>query len=484
MTVAFPCCPVTLFFSMRIFLPMNYYSSPRWLRLGLWLALLLPLPLRAQVEAGLSFMPALYQRTFTNPAWQQSARWQLFLPQVSGAGGHSGFSLADALVDPQASPWVLAPEQLLRQLGEQNRLEAGLRVEPLGASLRLGPWQLGLHTALQVHGLVDYPAALPALLWRGNAAYLGETVEIGPAVQGLAYRELAVSVSRPVTSWLQAGIRLRYLNGLVAVATPRHHLSLYTHPEYYDLTLETDYELQLATAFSLDYDSLLQGGNPGAAPRPGDLFNFGRNPGLAVDLGVVLKPRENFEVGISVLNLGQINWSYAPYEVRSQGSFTFSGWEIDMQDSVSWEGWEADVEGLLDSLEATLSPGGQASPFSTSLPGSLLLTAQYQPLSWVRVGMSWQASRYLARWQQQTSLFAGVEWPKWGSVGVTYGYHSSWRHQLGAQARVNLGPVQLYALSGNLLALLQPIRAQGVSARLGMNLTFGQGQPTAQRAGR
>jgi hypothetical protein len=199
---------------------------------------------------------------------------------------------------------------------------------------------------------------------------------------------------------------------------------------------------------------------------------------------VVLTPLDKLEIGLSALNLGRINWNHAPYQLQSQGSFTFSGWKIDMQDSVSWAGWEADMEGLLDSLGQTFEPVGSGTAFRQALPATLLLTAQYRPLPFLRLGASIQGTRYLRRWQQQTNLYAGVEWAKWGSVGATYGYHSLWRHQLGLQGRLNLGPVQLYLLSGNLLALAQPLEARSFSASLGLNLTFGRLDQSTPAAGK
>jgi len=461
--------------------------------LGLWF---LPQSGLAQNGLGLHYLPQTFQSTYTNPAFIQQAKFQLTLPilipPTEVGVFHSGFTLQDMVVDINENPLRFDPDKLLGALGENNILRTRFNMAPLGFAFKLKGLQFGVHTGVKVDGYFGYPRDLPALAWTGNGPFIGQTIQIAPEFQFLAYRETGLQVAIPLGKKLVVGARLKYLNGLFNISADplARDISLYTDPEYYQLTLNTDYRILAGTSVDVDLEELIDleglagdstsGGGEEFNPDFASLTSLTRNPGVGIDLGIVFRPIEKLELNASVINLGSITWGYNSQVLASQGEITFNGVdpfenvEESLNGSELGEVVENSLNGYLDSALTTFLPDGQQTSFKTALPVRFFLSGRYEIVGPLIVGVTYSGEAYRARYNSMFSFYGGLNVRRWLTLGTTLTVDQRYGNMWGVHSRLNLGPFQLYGSVGNLLSLIRPENARAASIAIGTNWTFGR----------
>lgn len=441
---------------------------------------------------GLHFLPQTYQSTFTNPAFKQDARVQVVQPLLGSSFNletlHSGFTLRDLFVDLDDDPLRIDPDQLIDALRPTNYLVSNFSVMPLAVAFQVqDKWQIGIHTAVQTRNELTYSDGLPGLLWRGNGAYLDEMTDLGLSFDVLAYSEVGVSASTDISDKVRVGGRLKLLQGLLNVSTDHRasDLSLYTNPEFYQLTFDYDYRLRFASAFDADIDSLSDITNL-EVNGAGQAFGFS-NPGVALDLGVQFMPIEKLTINASVVNLGRISWRNSASVFATEGSLTFEGLdpfsdEIDADSATIQQAVGQSLEAFLDSASAAIELGSpEEDRYSTGLPARYFLSGTYDVTDFFRAGAALSGEAYRGGFNQTFMLNATLRPVHWFTVGLNYAYDNRYRSMLGMQGRLNLKFLQFYAAAGNVLAPFQLGRLRAVSYQFGLNLTFGRKAKQADR---
>lgn len=456
-------------------------------RLIIYWFILGPIFAFGQHGLGMHFLPQTYQSTLTNPAFQQAAKVQVVQPLLGTSftfeALHSGFTLRDAFVDLDDDPLQIDPDQLIDALRPNNYLVSNVTVMPLAVAFQFqDKWQFGIHAAVQTRNELTYSDGLPGLLWRGNGAYLDESVNLGLSFDAFAYSEVGLSASTAITDKVRVGGRLKLLHGLLNVSTDHRasDLSLYTNPEFYQLTLDYDYRLRFASAFDVEIDSLnditnLELGEAGA----GQAFNFS-NPGVAIDLGVQFMPIEKLTVNASLVNFGSISWRNSASVFATEGSLTFEGLdpfsdEIDADSATIQQAVGQSLEAFLDSASAAIELGdSEADRYRTGLPARYFLSGTYDVTDFFRAGVALTGESYRGGFNQTLMLNATLRPVHWFTLGLNYAYDYRYRSMLGMQGRLNLKFLQFYAAAGNVLAPFQVGRLRAVSYQFGLNLTFGR----------
>lgn len=439
---------------------------------------LLPTLLWGQSDFGLTFLPETYQSTFVNPAYRQSARIQVALPSLSSQIYHSGFTLSQ--LTRYAGQTDYDPSELINEMPDISELVLHNWVAPFAVAYQHGQWQFGLHTRFQAIDYYGYPKEAFAMVWEGNSQYLGDTVEVGPNFEALLYRETGISASFALGEKLRAGIRLNYLTGLINASTDRHVARLYTNPEYYQIDLEMDYRLRIASQLDLDIDSLVDERTLVFNPRVGDFFGFGGNSGYSMDLGLSFTPTEQWQIDASLVNFGSIFWDNNTRVYTSTGETSFEG--LDPQgrgwgptgDSSLTEALLADANAALDTVWRDVGRVRQDTSYRTALPARFYLSGRYHLNHLLTLGLAWSGQGYQGRMHHLFSAYAGANLGRWLTGGLTYAYHTDYHSLLGLHLRLTGGPVQFFVSSGNVLGLLQPDKVRAFNLTTGLNVVLGR----------
>ncbi|RMG24862.1 MAG: hypothetical protein D6730_11875 [Bacteroidetes bacterium] len=410
-------------------------------------------------EFGLHFMQRAPLRMHTNPAFMSERAIQVALPSPYLQATHTAFSYSQ-LVRPDAysDSLVLDIDHALSRMKDENQLRLQARMDLLAFSLRIRGLQLSMGTALRLDGRFTYPKSLVQLAWEGNAASVGQAVNVAPNVQLTAFQSYQAGLAWQISKKWQLGLRLNYLVGLGNVSTGQQVASLHTEAEAYQLNLVTDY--QLRTSMITLPDSVSDFGF--------ELQPYSPNRGLAVDLGAVWQVNERLQLAASVLDLGGIRWKSDARQYHSQGVFTFSGVDV----SGYLKGDSVSFEAIADSLEQQLQFVESPTEYRTALPTQLYLSGHFRLLPGLRLGGLWHSEFYRGKHTPTLVVSASKDLGRIFTGGITYTLREGRFDQLGANMLLKAGPLLLYTYTDHLMALLQPKTARSFTFRLGVGVAI------------
>ncbi|MCB0704542.1 MAG: hypothetical protein KDC34_04505 [Saprospiraceae bacterium] len=419
----------------------------------------------AQIQVGLSYMDEIWQGSLNNPANQSEHRLVVILPSIGNTLSFTGPTYGDAIVEQNGTN-VLDVNQIISRLEDRNQLREQFQIGTVGFSIQFANLQVGFHHTTKFDAFLDYPKELPTLIWKGNAQYIGETIPLGNNLQLSGYHEVGVSGALRLGK-LELGARLKYLSGIGSLSTDQAEASLYTDPEIYQLTFNADYRLR--TASSLDYRAF----------NDFDInYSFGQisidklfsgNAGIGIDLGANLD-LGRLKVGASVVDMGGINWKKDVKTYTTNGSFTYEGLDIAQAltgDSVSFEQ-------ALDTLAQIFDFKESAGSYKTRLPTRAFVTAGFNLTNMWEVGAVLAGEFYQENFNPAASIYGKAKIGPWLRLGANYTIANQTYDNLGLSAVARLGPVQVYAMTDNIISAFQAENSQYFNFLAGVNLAFGK----------
>lgn len=428
--------------------------------------------LAAQQELMLLQSPKLWHSNSLNPAMVPSGEKSIFigLPAFSLDAAHSGDISYNDLLKRSDGATVIDLSQAISDLDEQNQANFDIRTETLNFGIRIGDYTVQGGHAFRLNGILDYPKTLAELIWNGNAPYIGETVEFAPALHYADWNEWSVGVSKKFTHF-SVGARVKYLTGISSVETDesRRAASIYTDPDIYQLTMNTNYMFRSSSVISVIDTSDL-----GFSI---DLYDFDRkvfttNSGFAVDLGVSINFTEELTVNASVLDIGaSIKWKERAYEYLSNGTYQYNGTYFPGVDLITGAD-SLDFTTKLDTLNDIFNFTRTTAEFTTKLPLRFYVGGWYKPSNTWRFGLSVFHQRTEAR--QTTAVGGSAHWMplNWLELGAMYSVNDRSAANFGFQLSVTPGPVQIYLVSDNLLNIFNLRNSAAANLRFGGSLAF------------
>lgn len=429
--------------------------------LPIFLFLCIAISANAQ-QPGLHFMPGTWQASRTNPAFMNNKRFSFGLPHVFGQFGNNGPGYDDLVVRMDNGERLIDPEATLANFSEQNVLRLKTEIETFHVAFSKNKWQFSLYHALKTNTEFHYPKELIGMALLGNAQYIGQEVNIAPQFSSMSYNEIGLGLALQIGK-LTVGGRLKYLAGMHHIGTQRNNLSLYTDDEIYQVTATADYSIRAAGAFDVQTaDNISDWGID---------FNdisFGGNTGMALDLGITYELNEKITLAASVLDIGGISWKKNGYEFSTTGNFTFSG--IDVLPYLEDDGFSFD--NTLDTLERIFKVDETSLTYGTMLPMKSYFSGTYRLNKLVRFNALVYSEFLGARSLVAGAVGANLDLGKICSFGMNYSLSSEGFQSVGANLLLNLGPIQLYTLTDNILLAMNPLSSGMTNVRLGLNVAL------------
>ncbi len=340
-------------------------------------------------------------------------------------------------------------------MDDVNLLRSSFSYELLSFGFRVKNNYFSLSASPRMKLLADYPKELFVLLTEGNAGFIGQSVNIGNInLVGNIWNEIAIGYARRINNKLTAGVRLKYLTGISSAKIERSALTLHTDPHMYHLTLQSDI---------LTFSSL-----PGE-----ENYDFWKNTGYALDFGISYKPIERLALQAGITDFGKINWNTNSLNYRSNENSTFSFEGFDLNEFFGNENDnENGFSNLGDSLLAIFEPTEFKEAFQTNIGSRVYLSAIYELPNKGSAGIYFQ-NESLGRTSFPT--LGLVYYQPVGRVldiAISYSMHSRSTNNLGLGFNLNLGPLQFYAATGNVIAAFLPQHAKTASVQFGFNFIF------------
>ena len=420
-------------------------------------------------EISLYFMNGIAQSTYVNPSFLPERKVVYTFPGIMAGFGNSIGAYNDMLSTDSEGNTLLDTKAILAKAKNHNYIRQQLALTTFHSMYGKERWRVSISQTIKQSTYFGYPKGLVQLAAEGNAAHLDETLDIGPDLDMNIYSELAFGFMMRIRKWSVGG-RIKLLSGIANVSTPKHKASIHTDTEYYQLGVETDYQINAAGLFNIQ--GLVDDGDfeinfEEEELSVGSLF---RKPNLGIDLGanwVLLN--DKLMLSASIIDLGAIKWKNNTKNYQAKGTFDFEGLSL----NALLENGEQAGEALLDTLSSAFDFQESENGYTLMLPTKTYLSARYKAHRWLTLGLLSYTEFYRGEVYNGLAIDATTHLGKVLDFGLTgsYVYRSP---NLGMHLALKLGPFQMIAATDNVLALVKPANHSFTTARFGMNLAFGK----------
>lgn len=420
----------------------------------------------AQQELGTHLMRGTWQANRTNPSLVPDKKLIISLPGLYNNLLIENVTYNDLIVKESNGETVLDISRGIEKLEADNQIRENLELETITVGLRLGKLMLSLGHTVKFNAFFNYPKTLPELIWEGNAQFAGQEVNFGSDLHLFGYNEFALGAAFKIADKLTIGARAKYLNGFGDISTDQNKLNLFTDEVAYALTLDADFRVN--TTGNIRYNGFRD------LTVDYDFGNFNadelltENTGFAFDLGAHVQLGK-LDLAASVLDLGgHIDWKQDVKNYTLSGIFEYKGLDVAkglLEDSTTLGNA---IDTLLELYEFTETQRA----YSNELPTRYYLSGTYQLNQTWRLGVLLYGESY--RNETFTGIAAGAnaQLLRWLNLGATYAWRSQTFDNLGINATINVGPLQVVAMTDNVLTAFQLYDSNSANLRLGVNLIF------------
>ena len=421
--------------------------------------------LNAQNERSMYYMNQIPQASYDNPAFMPNCKFYISLPVISStytSYHNSGFKYNDVITKRDDDSLVFDQKKFFNAIGNNNDVGFSMQKELIAMGFKTGKNYISFSLGVKGMGNFHYTKDLMSLLLNGNAPFIGKTIDIsGSRVYGISYTEAAFGFTREINTKLKVGARLKYLFGIAAINSQDSRVTLTTDPTTYALTAMSDIHVDYAM--------------PTNNQNKFDVSAMTKNKGVAIDLGIDYQVNERLSVNASLLDLGSITWNQKVTNYVStipNNSFTFQG--VVVNDLFSKNGSsDSTLNHLLDTLKNKFNIAETHKSFKTSLVKRFNIGATWMLDNKNIAGFIMRNEFFAGNYNPSVSLSLNHHFGRVLSGTVSYSYIDKSFTNVGAGFSLNLGPVQIYGVMDNVIALMQVKNMQTVNAQIGLNLVFG-----------
>jgi Family of unknown function (DUF5723) len=406
--------------------------------------------LRGQQEQTLHFATDIWQSNLTNPAFIPKQKIVVALPSFYYNYTSPNATLKD-IQDATAS------------LNPLNKVAGNVSLQTLGFSFPLtSAIRLNVHHAAHAFTSGSINRNLASLYDKGNAQFLGQTVDFTSSLTTTLYNEWALGLTYKLQESLSLGLRVKYLagNGLSDYAINKATIGF--DNANYGLTFDND--LKVTTFSRSNLDSVKTALDVVTKQQP-----FTPNTGFAFDLGGSMKLGK-LGFNVSIIDLGaSINWQKEGKSFTSKGTYTYAGLRTDnffKFDSISSKGFQDTLKKVVGLVENT------EGAYRQTLPTKIYLSSTYDLTEKVRLG-----ALLYTEFDPNNTRFgfignAAYKWNEHLTVGGSLGLRNGAFDNVGLSVVSKFGPVQAYFVSDNVIAAFSPNNSKNSNGRLGINLVF------------
>ncbi len=429
--------------------------------------------INAQNDNTLYFMPSVAQSIYMNPTHIGTHKVLIGLPFLSSNYfyfGNSGFRYRD-FVRRSGDSLTLNMQNGIDKMARRNIFMTAYNTDLLFLGIRKDKTYLTLNITEKINTNFIYPKGFFELVWNGNGAYLGERLSFdGLAINFDHYREYSLGIARKYGSKWTLGWRAKLLQGLSNVQTTRSRFGLTTDEVTFDLKLDGSLEINSSGLYPIVNNEESFGFR--------DYFLQFRNIGLATDIGVTYEFNEKLSFNASILDLGFIRWRNEVQNfIRDDFEVEFRGVDAEeifrIYNQGNFAEWQQDgLSKVLDSLETIFNLEQNDNPYSTWLSSRLILGAHYQLNQSQSLGAMFDGRFIRGIFRPSFTMAYNMRFNQILSTSFNYSIFNRELLNFGFGLCSNLGFLQLYLMTDNILAPILPTHMKNIHARFGLNFVF------------
>lgn len=419
---------------------------------------------KAQYDFTMQGMTLVPQRMYINPAFVPDSKWHIGIPALSSNHitlGYNAHTYSQLIRKDGNDSLYVDLQNALDKMGKTNYLSLNAKIDLLSFSFTVGPNSnnfIYANITQRISSRFTLPSSGIDFLWKGNGAYLGETLDL-KKLNGDAsvYTEYGISYARKLLDKkLRLGITVKYLNGQANASTDNRGLSLYTDPNNYNITAKADFTARTSGFFN-DIDNV-------------DAMKivFSGNHGFAFNIGAHYLIDDHWEVAASANDLGMIFWkdNVKSYELND-ANFTYQG--LDLAQYLTQPD-SADVfNEFVDTLTAVFDIQENEDNYTSNLSSNIYLSGAYKFTEKDRLGLDFYGEIFRTHFEPAVALNYTRKFGTIFHLSASYMYNNRSFANLGLGFALTLGPVQWYLAMDNILAPMIPQHSQNAHFHSGLN---------------
>lgn len=427
---------------------------------------------QAQYDFTMQGMTLVPQRTYINPAFIPDSKWHIGIPGISSnhiTAGFSPFKYSKLIQKDANDSLYVDLQSALDRMSKTGYLSINANIDLLSFSFTFGSERknfMYVNITERIATRFTLPHDLLNMIWKGNAEYLGETIDLKRLnVNASHYREYAITYARKLLDdKLRLGLTAKYLYGMENLSTDNRELTLFTDGNNYNITATSDFSLNSTGIFSNDLDQL-------SDDITGYLFKR-KNHGFALNVGAHYMIDDNWEVAASVSDLGYIFWNEQPVNYSiNDADFTFQG--LDLASYITNATDSVDVfQEFVDTLTEVFDIQETNDRYRTSVPSKMYISGAYKFTDRDRLGLDFYGEFFKGHFEPAVALNYTHKFGTIFHLSSSYMYNNRSFANFGLGFGLTLGPIQWYFAMDNILGPIWPQATQNVHFHSGLNLVF------------
>jgi hypothetical protein len=435
----------------------------------------------------LYLMQNVPQSNQLNPAIQPECKVFIGFPGLSSIYfnyANNGFNYSDIIKNGtglQRDSLVVDINSFHDALKSTNTISNQLDYTFFSLGIRAKKMFFTLDVSSKVDTRFGFDKGLISFFKEGNAAYMGRTANLGAiGLEGTAYNEVALGVSKQVSEKLTVGIKAKALFGIANMHMDNSNLSVYTSESGDLVRLRSKQLMKVSMPLDITQKTADDGTNyiddidVLDDDMDANFFSGTNNKGFAFDLGVTYQFDERTTFYASILDIGSIKWKDS-YELYQDASFDWAGGDWSQSgnsNDPNYREIEDVMEDLTDSISEAFRFRDNTGSYSKALPTKIYLGGSYELNKRIGFGAVSRTEIYDGKLRPSLTLSANTRVIRNFSASVSYSMVNNTYNNVGLGVAAKLGPFQIYAVSDNVLAM-NPNTAQTANVRFGMNMMFG-----------
>lgn len=385
-------------------------------------------------------------------------------------------------------PVSLDANKFINSLDEHdNFINTNFSIDLARVGMKFGKLFVDLDWRLRYNGEFHYSRDFLGFFINGNGHYLGQDnpakFSIGADVN--IFSELGVGLRYDVTDKLSLGIRPKFLCGVANLSVNDDETYIYTDPDTYEMTADVNVNIKAATVFDVDINRMSEFNdclNLDSISLD-DLLNFEENYGFGIDFGATYTFNKHIGVSAGVYDLGFIKWTEAKEKHNHKDNVVVNDALIDDINDVLNMNLDLTslYKGLIEDIwdDDSLYHGED---YKTSLKTRIMLQGYYELMPMARFTAIGQMYYVKDKFRPALTLAYSGSFFKFLNFTASYTASKYVGNSVGAGVSLNLGPLNIYAVTDNIMILTKMNAStmelatsyESANVRLGLVFTLGK----------
>lgn len=416
----------------------------------------------------------LYQFQNTHQSLQLNPAFRPNIKNYASSGvgsfsvgmNHTGFTINDLLI-PRAIDDSLEfdIQNAISKMTDVNSLSFDLQNELFGLGIRAKKTHLMFSVVSKNQFSFFYPKDLFRFVFEGNgASLLGQRASLdGLGFKLNSYMEYGAGANRTfLKDKLSVGARIKLLSGIYNAHTSRSELGIYTNDSTFDITIDG------AVAVQSSYLNPLLDRNYFAGISSG--FNF-RNIGFGLDLGATYNILDRIEISASVIDLGFIKWNANNRNfVSDDVNFTFEGINLNqfLADSSNY------FKNFADSIRGAFNGSQNTDSYTTSLNTRFFVGTRMKIAPTIYGNALLYNEFILGNYAPGFSIGGTFQLKEALTLSTNYTIFGRFAKNLGVGLNLRAGSFQFFAMTDNLLGIINLKGSKNWHANIGISASIGR----------